>query len=764
MSFCAVPLILLIHANLVCPPALAQTTDPMVRTAAKPTAPVKVHQSFESMDLHEYFQVNAATISNASEKNSGKAIRVPKPTRPSGFNLPYNAPSLNSAKSGRETASLPPAIPDRFDQFQDLPTIEIGDVGDLGDEVAQPLAPNDRSPNDRSPNDRSPDDRSPNDRSPDDRSPDDRLMALRIAQLKPDQNNRSVDGPTSQNGSSDSAHGTSQFNASIFYAWWLKQLNQNTANEIKISVDQIVLSMLQNSPEIRAISQEPVIASTFIDQESAKFDPVSFLESRWDDTNEPVGNILTTNSSPFLKEHIVDARAGFRKKNRIGTELDLSQSIGFKNSNSDFFQPQDQGTARLELNINQPILNGAGRVVGTSRILLAQIDNKVAWNQYAKRLQDKILTAIKAYWELHFQKSAYVLHQKNYLAAEKLLRRLKGRQSFDTQRSQIIRAEAALAARKLDLVRSLTDIQNAETMIREITRDSSLGRLGILNQRQLAPAENPVIDARLYPDLPHVVTVAYDNRPEIQEAVNRLKAAGVQNNVAKNQLLPQLSLLLNVYSAALNGETGIESALQRQLTASTPGYSAGFIFEYPLYNRSAIARKHRVEAEINKLSSELDDIFGSVTAEVEIAFRELKMAAESLRQAEASIIAAQKDQAFIQRRWENFAFLENPDFSSPTILIEQLLDAQDRITEVEIQYADASRKFMVAAAELRRAEGSLLNYREMKGEDLASAAIYGKGNANPSSSFSTSNSAGFNDWNKVENGVDAPNADLLENK
>ncbi len=697
MLSCALPLIFLAVACDATAVTFAQSaTDPVARVAARRTLPIKIHSSFDSMNLNEYFQVNPATILNAPTPGSRKSYRSSNTKKSTGFNQRYKSREQNPSTSNPDPPGLNSSTPHRLYQFQDLPTIEVPEVEN---DIAS--------------------------------TPSSAVPQIRDGLQSPQKD-------------------------SAFDEWWLQQVNENSEHDIGISVDQIVLSMLQNSPEIRAISQEPIIASTFIDQESAKFDPISFLESRWDDTNEPVGNILTTNSSPFLKEHIVDARAGFRKKNRIGTELDLSQSIGFKNSNSDFFQPQDQGTARLELNINQPVLNGAGRVVGTSRILLAQIDHKVAGNQYAKRLQDKILTAIRAYWELHFQKASYVLHKKNYEAAEKLLTRLKGRQSFDTQRSQIIRAEAAIAARKLDLVRSLTDIRNAETIIREITRDSTLGRLGVLNQPRLAPCENPVIDERLYPVLPLVVKLAYDNRPEIQEAVHRLKAAGIQNNVAKNQLLPQLSLLLNVYSAALNGETGIESALQRQLTASTPGYSAGFVFEYPLHNRAAIARKHRVEAEINKLSSELDDVFGRVTAEVEIAFRELKMAAESIRQAKASIIAAQKDQSFIQSRWENFAFLENPDFSSPTIFLEQLLDAQDRITEVEIQYADASRKFMVATAELRKAEGSLLGYREVKGSGLGPSARYGNSTA-PSVTLNVG------EYTSSQRDSDAPEFDSPEN-
>ena len=505
--------------------------------------------------------------------------------------------------------------------------------------------------------------------------------------------------------------------------WWLEKFAVDRQlptkqRSVAITVDMLVISMLRNSPEIRALSQEPLIASTFVDVENANFDPITFLESKWDDTSEPVGNLLTTNNSPFLKDHIATAKAGFRKKNRIGTDVELSQNVGFKNSNSEFFQPQDQGTARLELSVNQPLLNGAGKVVGTSRILLAELDSDISQHQLAEKLQEKILVVIKAYWELFYQKSVYELRNKNHESAVEILRLLKGRASFDAQRSQVIRAEAAVASRRLELVRSRTDVQNAETRVRELTRDPRFGKLGVLRQQELVPVEFPQVNSSAYPNLPAVVSVAFENRPEISQAMGRLKAASIQNDVAKNQLLPQLSLIVNAYTAALNGDSGIEQAWQRQFVDSTPGYSAGLVFEYPIYNRAAQAKKQRIEAEMTKLSAELDDAFGDITAEVEIAYRELKMAYEATQQSLESIMTAERDQVFIQKRWENFAFLENQDFASPTIFLEQLLDAQDRITQAQIQYANSTRQFMIASAELRKAEGSLLNYRSLTGREL----------------------------------------------
>ena len=64
-----------------------------------------------------------------------------------------------------------------------------------------------------------------------------------------------------------------------------------------MGVDELIQSALLHSPNIRAISIEPYIRDSLLVEESAAFDWRSFLETAYDDFNDPVGNTLTTGNN-----------------------------------------------------------------------------------------------------------------------------------------------------------------------------------------------------------------------------------------------------------------------------------------------------------------------------------------------------------------------------------------------------------------------------------------------------------------------------------
>src|ERR1044072_6477356 len=61
-----------------------------------------------------------------------------------------------------------------------------------------------------------------------------------------------------------------------------------------MDLDTLLLIALQNSEHILAISMEPEIRATEIDRQVGQFYSVTFLDSQWNDLNDPVGNTLTT--------------------------------------------------------------------------------------------------------------------------------------------------------------------------------------------------------------------------------------------------------------------------------------------------------------------------------------------------------------------------------------------------------------------------------------------------------------------------------------
>ena len=493
--------------------------------------------------------------------------------------------------------------------------------------------------------------------------------------------------------------------------WWnvlvRNPLDQRAPQQI--STQSLIMHAIQNSPRILATSKQPLIQQTEIGTARADFDPDLFLQTQFDDRVDPVGNQLTTGTGdPFLEDNIWFLDSGFRRKLFNGAQFELNQRLGFQNSNSRFFDPQDQGTATLSLNYTQPLLRGRGRGFNTSQILIAELSTNATWDLFAAELQDELTDVTEAYWNLYFHRSSLLQKQHNVERGDTVLRRLEGRSGLDSLPSQVARARAAVQSRRTELANAIRDVKNAETDIRRLI--GSHENFSAVTS-ELIPVESP--QTYFVPeDLGVIIQTAIEQRPEVKQAIKRSRIAAVQKDVSVHELLPELNLIFSAYASALRGESDVLGAFSDQFTASTPGYAVGFEFNLPYGRRAARARNTRQQLVLEQVRFEIDQTMNDVVAESQIAWRQINSAHETVLAAAQAIEAARTDLLQNEARWESFALIEG-DFAegqTPTTLLDQLLDAQQRLTNAELTYSQAVLEFKTAEIALKRATGNLLNF------------------------------------------------------
>ena len=480
-----------------------------------------------------------------------------------------------------------------------------------------------------------------------------------------------------------------------------------------VDTNGLVYRTLQSSPRILALSQNPLIRELQVVEADSGFDPTSFVKSQFQDRVDPVGDNLsiTADGSDFLNDNIWSGEFGIRKKNRTGMTYEVGQTLGFKNSNSSFFVPQDQGTATLALNVTQPLLRGRGRYYNESQILIAQSTGGAAWDTFVGELQDEIQKTVKSYWQLYFDRSVYLQKQRNVERGEMILRTLEGRRELDSLPSQIARARSAVLSRKTDLANALRDIRNSETELRRLTAD----RNWKANQNvEMIPTESPTTDG-LNVEIEQVVLTALQHRPEIKETMARAKIAGVQRDISQNELLPELSLLMGTYVSALKGDSQLGQAIQDQFGEVTPGYSVGVEFGMPFGNRAARSRLTQRKLQLAKISAEVDQTIQNVIAASHVSLRRVTSAKETLDAAKEAIHAANADLEQNYRRWESFALVEGDlaEGQTPTTVLDQLLDSQERLTASELVYTQSELELKSAEVSLRRTMGTLLLHQNV---------------------------------------------------
>lgn len=473
-----------------------------------------------------------------------------------------------------------------------------------------------------------------------------------------------------------------------------------------VDINRLLIETLEYSSRVRAISDRGLIAETAILQAMAEFDVSGFMESRFIRTSIPTGNVLEAGANMSrLREGDWFYNAGLRRKNRHGGRFEVGQRIGTRTSNSTFFFPEDQGNARLTLSYNQPLLNGAGEAYNTSLIVLAELDTRMAAAAMSNELQEHLFRVTEAYWELRKQRVAYLQKEQHLRRAALILERLEKRRDLDSLASQIARARAAVAMRQAETIRAAAEIQNTESLLQSLVNSPELSTgEGV----EVIPVQAPS-HAYVPVSLQDALVTALDQRPEIHAATQEIEAARVRLDVARNELLPVLDVVLETYVSGLRGDFDVGRSLADQFSRGEPSYTAGLLFEVPLHRRAAKARHQRRQLELRQLANQFQATVESLRAEVEVAVRDVDTTYRELQSKFHSMSAAELDAEYLQKRWEMLP----SDDRSASFLLEDLLDAQDRLAAEESGFAAAQVDYAMSLTRLNRVIGVLLKQEEI---------------------------------------------------
>ncbi len=490
--------------------------------------------------------------------------------------------------------------------------------------------------------------------------------------------------------------------------WWQPMLTHpltSSGSPLQVTLEDLITGALRHSASLRVATDAPLIRDTIVIEAQAEFDWTAFVATKWNDISEPVGNTLTTGGPNRFNDHRLDHAAGARRKVYSGGRFEVAQRYGWQRNNSVFLVPNDQATSRLTLSFTQPLLRGAGRMVNTSLIAVAELDAGVARQQLLGALQDHLLQVTEAYWNLYRERGAYLQRLALYHRAAEILQELERRQDLDTLANQIVRARAAVAARKSELARREAEIKNAEGVLRVLTNDPALGAVGDF---ELLPLDAPTFHEQPL-DMLASIEIGLRHRPEMSEAMGRIKAGAVRQQVASNELLPALDLIMETYVAGLRGNSNFANSWSDQFTEGAPSYALGMQLEVPICNRAARARYERRRLEIRQLQNELLDAMQQIRVEVEIAIRESETSYREVAAKRQAVQAAASEVEFIQARWQQ---LPDTDRAAGLVL-EDLLAAQSRMSDEELGYLAAQVNYSMAWINIKRVTGTLLQYENV---------------------------------------------------
>ncbi len=482
--------------------------------------------------------------------------------------------------------------------------------------------------------------------------------------------------------------------------WWTRSVHSGdllpNQRGTKISLPDTINSTVRNSHQIAAFGDLPAIRGTAIQEAKGRFVPEFFAEAS-------ISRESTRATSPAIAAGAARAETdeqevefGVRSRLLTGGEISISQRFTVTDTNRVTYIPGEQASARTAISLVQPLGRGRGTAYNDAPRRIANMDTQVAIEEFRRQAEAHLMEVERAYWNLYVARAVYV--QTRHLAGHgrKLASQVAGRVGIDADTVLVTRAQSLAQQWQADQVRAKAALDNAEFRLAALVNDRRFGPEGV----EIVPASAPNGALALLKTEDTIEDV-FTNRPELQQAILQYEAALLREGMAANESLPELDLVLEL--AADGGADGRDIGGAFSDEGNGFGYLAGLKFSVPLGFDERDARYKRRRLETVQQERQVMSVISTILLEVDVSANEYIVACNDLIAQRKRLAAAQSSLRTIETRWNDGAG------ETGIGLLSALLDSYEDVQEAEQAVATARATREIAAANLARARGVLLD-------------------------------------------------------
>jgi len=314
------------------------------------------------------------------------------------------------------------------------------------------------------------------------------------------------------------------------------------------------------------------------------------------------GQIATTNNNKLFNFGV---QQGFITGGTATLGLNSNQSLS---SGAITFNPAYNSS--LQLQINQPLLNGFGLALNRRFIRIAKNNIRATDFQFEQQLNTTLNTVIATYWNLVSAALAVGVAQQSLELSQKLLDDNKKQLEIGTMAPlDVQQADQQVATSETNLIIAQTAVEQQEVALKNLLSRNGLGAANFADVHIIATDRITVPDVEPIQPVQDLVAKALDKRPELGQQRLQLENSKITLSATKNSLLPSINLTSTLTNAGLGGEGhpsfnpqtgnftqpnpffvgGFGTALGQIFSRNFPTYSIGAQLNIPLRNRSAQA-------------------------------------------------------------------------------------------------------------------------------------------------------------------------------
>jgi outer membrane protein len=475
------------------------------------------------------------------------------------------------------------------------------------------------------------------------------------------------------------------------------------AERLAVTVEECRAMALENNLGLKVQLYAPTIADQSITEARAAFEPLAFSSLDFIKTDQPTSLELDASKQEFYR-----ADVGVVFPLRTGGTVTFDLPFNYVKTNNIFSTLNPSYASDAYVNIDHPILRGAGIETNTHFIRIAKYGSQIARARTKLEVIVVLAAVDRVYWRLYAVRRELEVRKQEYdLAVSQRERAQRMLNAEKVAEIEVIRAEAAVAER-------LEAIILAENAVRDRQRD--LKR--ILNQAGLDLDSTTTVIPSTEPNPQHyqlneqrLMDYALAHRMELLEL--ELQAAQDESAIqfARNGTLPLLSVS---YTYNINGlGPTADDAYDLLLENRFVDHRVGLVFQLPLGNQAAESRlRSAILTKLQRLATR--------DMRERLIQQEVLNTADQLEANWQRVLASRKSAMLAKRTLE----AEQRHFELGLQNSTEVLDAQTKYADAQSKAIRAEAEYQIAQVDLAYATGSLLGaarvewktYEEMTNE------------------------------------------------
>ncbi|WP_246105977.1 TolC family protein [Rosistilla ulvae] len=426
-----------------------------------------------------------------------------------------------------------------------------------------------------------------------------------------------------------------------------------------------------------------------------------------------------------------DYIAQLSKRSAMGAEFALRSITDYDANNATGNITPSAWQQQLEGEIRQPLLQGGGltfnRIAGPgggpgvyNGVLIAKVNSDINDLEFELALRRFVSDVTNAYWDLYFayrdldaKQFAMEKSRETWLnyEAQKVANRRSGaaealaREQYYRFQSELEDAIAGKATQRTEsgsgnqggVFAGVGGVQAAERKLRLMIGLPQRG------EQLLRPSDEPIA-APIRFDWDSIAAEALQYRAELRKQRMVVERRRLELLAAKNFLLPQLDMIGRYRYRGLDKNwIGNDSAFRDLGSGNFQEWEAGFELSLPVGFRQAHAAVQNAKLHLAREQAVLTEQSRRVTHDL-------------------AAMVAEADRAFQQTQTNMNRFLAAADAvealeanrrAGLPVNLEQLLDAQRRLSDAQTRYFTAKTEYAVALKNIDFEKGSLLRNSQL---------------------------------------------------